>query len=123
MSWALAVPAVRNAAKSVSATKFHPPSRTRGDLTLSARLRLAAGPAAARERSASLSLARFDRPTSFSAESSAREAARPVVREACAGLRVAQGKIRPNRQRRRHQWLAADPWRPDGGDNSILRSR
>src|SRR2546423_23310 len=100
-----------------------PPSRTRGNLTRREQVRLAADPAAARERSASLSPARSDPPGFFSAASSARAQGRLAERVASAGLRVAQGKIRPNRQRRRHQWLAADPWRQDGGDNSILRSR
>src|SRR5438445_329786 len=93
------------------------------NLTRAARLRLAAGREAARERSVSPSPARCGRPKFSSAASLVREKARSVEREACAGLRVAQRKTRPNRRRRRHQWLAADPWRQDGGDNSILRSR
>src|SRR5207253_8691293 len=119
-------PALRtaeSAAKTTSAVLIHPPRRTRGNLPRAARLRLAAGREAARERSVSPSPARCGRPKFSSAALLVREKARSVEREACAGLRVAQRKTRPNRRRRRHQWLAADPWRQDGGDNSILRSR
>jgi hypothetical protein len=104
-------------------TPHQPPSRTRGKLTRAARLRLAADPVAAHERSASLSPARCGHPTFSLVASSAREGVRLEQREASAGLRVAQYKIRPNRQRRRRQGLAADPWRQVGDDNSILRSR
>src|SRR6202158_2332884 len=122
MSCARAALPPRNAARNASAVKV--PSRIpRPRFTLSARERQAAARAAAREHSVSPSPAPFCLQAFASEAWSAPEQALPAERGACAGLRVAQCRSRPNRRRHQRQRRAVDPWRQVDGGNSILRSR